>query len=62
MIINELIKELQKQVNKGYGNKNIFVEDGEQKLHIDSIQINCHPSKDPDYLFIMGGESVENYE
>lgn len=55
MTINQLICELQKQVNRGYGNKDIFVEDAQEMFHIDSVQKNTCPDIEPDYLFIMAG-------
>lgn len=58
MTVNELIKELQKQVDNGYGRLEIFVEDSQENRYIDSVQKNTCPDVPPDYLFIMAGSWV----
>lgn len=59
MTINDLIAELQKEAENGYGDKIILVEDGEEDFHIDSVQSNRNTGQDPDYLFLMAGEEYE---
>ncbi len=59
MKIIKLIELLQQQVNRGYGQKEIYVEDAQEMFNIDSIQKNTNPNIEPDYLFIMGGDKKE---
>ncbi len=55
MTVKELILELLNQMSNGHGDVDIFVEDGQEEFHIDSIQKNTHKEVSPDYLFIMAG-------
>jgi len=56
MKIKELIKEIEK-----YGDKDIFLSDGESKLEIDSVQKN-NSEIVPDYLLIMIGTPAGGYK
>lgn len=56
MTVKELILELLNQMSNGYGNVDIFVEEGAEMVHIDSIQKNISMDVLPDYLFIMAGD------
>ncbi len=56
MTVKELIKELEKKVSKGYGNKDIVIDDNVGDWHIDSVQKNTHIDVEPEYLIIMRGE------
>lgn len=56
MTVNELIIELQKKADRGYGDKDIVVEDAQENFHIDSVQKNTNPDIEPDYLLIMAGK------
>lgn len=60
MTLNELIKNGQRFVDEGYGDKEIVVENGEMELEIDSIQSNSNPGIEPDYLFIMGAGEFQS--
>lgn len=62
MNVKELIKELEKRVSQGYGDKPIYVEDRQKDFNIDSVQKNTHSDVEPDYLFIMAGEPVSEEE
>lgn len=62
MTVLELIIELQKIEIKGYGNKNIYVEDAQGNFHIDSVQKNTHPDIEPEYFFLMAGEKAQETE
>ncbi len=55
MTVKELILELLNQMSNGHGDVDIFVEDGQENYHIDSIQKNTHPDIVPEYLIIMAG-------
>ncbi len=59
MSITDLIIKLQKLESKGYGDKDIYVEDGQTNYHIDSIQKNTHPDIAPEYFFLMAGSVVK---
>lgn len=59
MTVNELIIELQKEVERGCGSKDIFVEDSQKKRDIDSIQQNTLSHILPDYFCIMAGKWVK---
>lgn len=57
MTLNELKVEIQKHIDKGYGEKKILINsDTSETLgddEIDSIQKNTHPEVEPEYLIIM---------
>jgi len=55
MTLNELIKNAQRFIDKGYGDKQIIVEDGDYELEIDSIQSDTNPEVEPNYLYVMSG-------
>lgn len=56
----ELINELQKQVDKGFGSKPVYVQDSQENRHIHSIQMNTNSGIEPDYLFLMAGDWVND--
>ena len=56
MTVKELILELLNEMSKGYGDIDIFVEDGQEMCDIDGIAKNTHPDVKPEYLFIMPGD------
>ncbi len=60
MTLFDLQKEIEKQMNEGYGEKTIYIEGMPEQgdWEIDSIQKNTNPEIEPDYLFIMGGAKV----
>lgn len=64
MNLYELKQEIDKWINEGYGEKNIYLDafNGEQgkNYEIDSIQQNTNPGLEPDYLFIMNGDESIN--
>ncbi len=55
MTVKELILELLNQMSNGHGDVDIFVEDGQEEYHIDSIQKDTNMDVLPNYLFIMAG-------
>ncbi len=60
MTLNEFMVMLQKQVDRGYGDKPLLMEGPHQcNYHINSVQMDTCPGIEPDYLFIMAGEEVE---
>ncbi len=59
MTLNDFMSMAQKQVDKGYGDKDLVVEDAQENFHIHSIQMNTCPGIEPDYLLIMAGEKQE---
>lgn len=61
MTLNELIKNAQVWVDKGYGEKQIIVENGDFNLEIDSIQSDTNSGVEPNYLFVMPG-GIANIE
>lgn len=54
----ELIEHLQKQVDKGFGSKPVYVEDAQEMRDIHSVQMNTNSGIEPEYLFIMAGDWV----
>jgi len=57
MIVDELIIELQKQSDRGYGRKDVVIEGRGGNFHINSVQKNTNPDIEPDYLLIMADEA-----
>ncbi len=55
MTLNELIKNAEEWVAKGYGDKKIVVEEDDAPFEIDSIQSDTKPGIEPNYLFITQG-------
>lgn len=53
MILKELLVEVNKFIDKGYGEKKIIVECSGIDYTIDSIQQDTMPEIEPDYLLIM---------
>jgi uncharacterized protein YigE (DUF2233 family) len=58
MNLLNLQKEVNKWVDRGYGPTPVYVEDGQEKRQIDSIQSNTNPGIRPNYLFVMADEAV----
>ncbi len=60
MTLIELKEECEKQIERGYGDLEIFVESNQENCHIDSIQKDTNPDIEPNYLFIMAGDYQNN--
>ncbi len=58
MTLNELIKNAQEWVDKGYGEKQIIVEENDAPFEIDTIQSDTEPGIEPNYLFIVRGSKA----